>query len=455
MMLLCGIIAYGYDDCPSSNVKLLLILGRCPEAKEICKTALDVHPNCEEELKILHAVCTSCASLQEKIKSAKNDTERYLLTEQLYKENPFYNQTQYEAVKILKQQYEKQNEEQNVLMKDLSDKVNIATKKSQNDSIRAEIAENAAQSARDKSCKDSVRAENAEKETITYSLIVTQAIADKNKAVADKDKAEQRLEKIKAVLYYDNKIALASMQDKNQQTFYFFINENGDEITKLERWDKAEQFGVNYFGYAKVIRKGKLYLIDTLGNKESYSRDVRDITPALDLSGNDYSCHDDFTNNDRHKCLENIFNDATRKDKEKIKILDLRCTKLDKFFPYDKEFPGLEYLDLSNNELYNKRAIENIKYVPALKYLILNKSGITELPVASFKVLKNLIYLDVSGNKIKKLNEFISELIESGIKNLTLRVDESQKKALEPIMAEIQKSGWKISDINTLNNCAL
>ncbi|MDR3286144.1 MAG: hypothetical protein LBT27_01705 [Prevotellaceae bacterium] len=434
-------MAYGDDNCHSNEVKLLLKLGKCAEAKEICKTALDdANSKCNEEMTILLKVCNSCASLQEKIKSAKNDAERYNLTEQLYKENPFYNQAQYEAVKILKQQYEKQTEEQNVLQKKLSDKVDTATKKSQKDSARADSAEKVAQRAREKSYEDSVKAKSAEEKAITNSLIAKQAIADKDEAVADKNKAEQQLEKIKAVLYYDNKIALASMQDTNKQTFYFFIDENGDEITKLKRWDKAEPFGVNYVGYAKVTRKGKEYLINTLGKEESYSRGYN---TASDFSGYDYSCQAAGLEASPQNCIENVLDDKF-KNKE-IKILDLHNTKLPKFNPEKFDFPKLEYLDLSNNNLKYNDAFQGIEYVPTLKYLILNNSKITNLPT-SFKKLKNLIYLDVSGNKIKNLSEFISEFIENGIKNLTLRVDESQKKALEePIMAEkIKTSGWKI-----------
>jgi hypothetical protein len=416
LMLLCRIIVYSNDICPSGSVKLLLKLGNCAKAKEICNSALeDPKKNltdfCKEELKILKQICDTCLQ-----------------------NNPFYYQAQYEAVGILKQQYEKQTKEQNVSLE-------FYLQKSQDDSTRAENAENAAKCARKKSCNDSIKAKNALEKAATDSTNAKRAIEEKDNALAQL----KQIEKISNALYwYDDKIALVLNKDTSKKIVYCFIDKNGNEINELKSWDKAEPLGVSYIGYAKVMRGEKEYLIDTLGNTMIYGRAYQDGIIALDLSGNNFSCQVGGMNPSPHNCLENVFNDKTKsKIKENIKLLDLHNTKLSGFYPMESEFSSLEYLDLSNNSFNSSGALQSIENASALKYLILKNSKITSLP-SSLKKMKNLIYLDVSGNNIKDLRKAVHDLIESGIKNLTLRVDEDQKKKLEPIMDKTKECGWKI-----------
>lgn len=108
------------------------------------------------------------------------------------------------------------------------------------------------------------------------------------------DKAEKL---VNAFYFYADRFALAFKDDK-----FYFIDKNGDEVAKLGKWDKAEQFDLRR-GLAKVEMKrddmsGKnrekrdstksvAFLLYTLGNTCQVAYDVKNLGPeitALDLS---------------------------------------------------------------------------------------------------------------------------------------------------------------------------
>lgn len=101
-------------------------------------------------------------------------------------------------------------------------------------------------------------------------------------ALQQRNEVERQKEAFRnAVYFYDNKFALTS----NYIDFYF-IDKNGNEVEKLGRWQKAEQFDY-YMGYAKVENDNKTYLLDTLGESYRVAYDIKDLHPgitALDLS---------------------------------------------------------------------------------------------------------------------------------------------------------------------------
>ena len=87
--------------------------------------------------------------------------------------------------------------------------------------------------------------------------------ADQQRQIAQT--ALQKAQKlIDAFYFYEDKFALAYGKLDLNNVFYF-IDKNGDEITKLGQWTKAEQF--NDVGFAKVEN---LYcpkcVLDTSGN---------------------------------------------------------------------------------------------------------------------------------------------------------------------------------------------
>ncbi|MEI7587488.1 hypothetical protein, partial [Runella sp.] len=115
------------------------------------------------------------------------------------------------------------------------------------------------------------------------------ALLETEKAKAQTDSALQKAQKlIDAFYFYDGKFALA-YGNKDYNNVFYFIDKNGNEVTKLGRWKKAEQFDER--GFAKVKMEQDLtlqdYLLDSLGNIYRVAYDIKDLKEeitALDLS---------------------------------------------------------------------------------------------------------------------------------------------------------------------------
>ncbi|MBK8965342.1 MAG: WG repeat-containing protein [Lewinellaceae bacterium] len=119
----------------------------------------------------------------------------------------------------------------------------------------------------------------AEKSKQQVLVALDQVKAEQEKTAAALGKANKLID---AFYFYDEKFALA-FKDAN----YYFIDKNGDPVTKLGQWETAEQFDGR--GYAKVKKRGDNanYLLDTLGNRYKVAYQINELGPeitALDLS---------------------------------------------------------------------------------------------------------------------------------------------------------------------------
>jgi ABC-type amino acid transport substrate-binding protein len=101
------------------------------------------------------------------------------------------------------------------------------------------------------------------------------------------DSALQKANKlIKAFYFYGERFALAYGK-KGYGNVFYFIDKNGDEVQKLGRWEKAEQFDGRGFAKVKKQDDNQNYILDTFGQIYPVAYDVKNLKPetlALDLS---------------------------------------------------------------------------------------------------------------------------------------------------------------------------
>ena len=238
---------------------------------------------------------------------------------------------------------------------------------------------------------------NIVKEKVNKAFDMIDAL--KKKAEGSEKQAVQALNKAQkltdAFYFYEDRFALAHTYDK-----FYFIDMNGDEIKKLGRWDKAEQFDqFELFGFAKVKSDGVDYLLDTLGIKYKVAYEIK----AIDTS---------------------------------IRAVDLSDKQLDIFPAKGLNYPQLEVLifkSFYNNPNSNRivEFLENrndtnsfpliITRLGNLKYLHLANFQITSLP-EQIEDLKNLVTLDLLSNKLKSLPKQIGEL--KNLKTLILGINQ-------------------------------
>ena len=111
------------------------------------------------------------------------------------------------------------------------------------------------------------------------------ALAETEKAKEETQIALQKANKlVKAFYFYEDRFALA-YGEKDYYNVFYFIDKNGNEVTKLSHWKKAEQFDRR--GFAKIKKKDKDYLLDTFGHVYPVAYDIKDLNEgitALDLS---------------------------------------------------------------------------------------------------------------------------------------------------------------------------
>ncbi|MGF1534256.1 MAG: leucine-rich repeat domain-containing protein, partial [Bernardetiaceae bacterium] len=185
-----------------------------------------------------------------------------------------------------------------------------------------------------------------------------------------KERAQTNLDKanklIDAFYFYDNKFALAFKDEK-----FYFIDKNGDEIEKLGRWKKAQQFSSDGDGFARLANEREQdFLLDTLGNTYPVAFQIEGLHSG-------------------------------------IKALDLTGLKLDSFPLQILEHPQLEVLIL--NRTYIKKLPPTISRLQQLKNLQLQSCQLDSLP-PTIGVLKNLTYLSLAANLLKNLPDQIGQL---------------------------------------------
>jgi Leucine-rich repeat (LRR) protein len=219
-----------------------------------------------------------------------------------------------------------------------------------------------------------------------------------------KDETQQALNQteklVNAFYFYNGKFALACKKDfyyDNNNNYigkdiFYFIDKNGDEVTKLGRWDKAEQFD-SMNGYAKVTKENVVYVLDTLGVSYKYANDIKNLDStieALDLSNQNLSKFPiEITNYTNLKVLWLYQNKITVLPDEIGRLSDLNC------------------LYLWKNRLHNLPS--GIGKLTNLSKLGLEGNFLTDLPDEIFN-LTNLTQLNLLNNKLTFLSSKIEKL---------------------------------------------
>ena len=253
-------------------------------------------------------------------------------------------------------------------IEDLKNKAQISEQKALRaiqQSRMAEIARDQSLMAMQESLRQKMMAENERQRAL-------------NDLKAQKGKTDSALVQanklIDAYYFYADRFALAFKND-----LFYFIDKNGDRVTKLGEWFKAEQFELN--GLAKVKRGFKSfdmdyyatdYLIDTSGNKYKVAFD----TEVIDSNVRAF----DLSYKDLRENFDGIFANKA------LQILILSGIRLERLPKEIGELKNLEFLDLENNAL-------------------------SSLPV-EISNLKNLKLINLSGNYFHpKQIENIRELL--------------------------------------------
>lgn len=221
----------------------------------------------------------------------------------------------------------------------------------------------------------------------------------KKKAEDSEKQAIQALNKAQkltdAFYFYAGRFAIAFNNDK-----FYFIDMNGDEITKFGRWDRAEQFDqFELFGLAKVKSDGVDYLLDTSGSKYKVAYDIKAIdtsTRAVDLSDKQLDTFPAKILN--YPQLEILIFKSFYNNPNSIRIVEF-----------------LENRDDTNSFPAKITGLRN------LKYLHLANFQITSLP-EQIEDLKDLVTLDLLGNKLKSLPKQIGEL--KNLRTLILSINQ-------------------------------
>lgn len=256
-------------------------------------------------------------------------------------------------------------------------------------------------------------------------------IAQKAREAAEqeKQKATTALAKanklVNAFYFYADRFALAYGQKDYNHVFYF-IDKNGDEVPKLHRWEKAEQF--DWRGFAKVRKKGdnQDYLLDTLGNTYPVAYDVKDLKPgitALDLSG---------------KALESL-PDVVLQHNE-LKTLLLNNNPLTALPSEIGKLTNLTTLNLNSNQF--TALPPEIGKLTNLTALYLGYNQLTALP-PEIGELTNLTELYLWHNRLTALPPEIGKL--TNLTTLNLKNNPLSSSAISPLFQWLPKCEIKFN----------
>lgn len=256
--------------------------------------------------------------------------------------------------------------------------IKLAFEKMAADRKRAKEAEAAAQKA-------AVEAQNAQFAAEASAAAETRAKVEAIRAQKQADSAFAQAKKlVDAFYFYDNKFALAyGRATKKYYNSFYFIDKQGNRVTKLGEYEKAEQFD-DETGFARVKKDEQEYLLDTLGKTYPVAFSPEDLTLN-------------------------------------VTALDLRRWKADTFPTQVLAYTQIEVLMMCDNyNLYRKFRIlpESISNLKHIKILSLQKCGITSLPIAIGK-LHELQELIIWQNSISYLPAEIGQLIELQILDLS------------------------------------
>lgn len=170
---------------------------------------------------------------------------------------------------------------------------------------------------------------------------------------------------ISAFYFYADRFALAFKENE-----FYFLDKNGDPVTKLGKWEKAEQFDRR--GFAKVENNALSYLLDTLGNAYRVAYEIQDLGPE-------------------------------------VQALDLFAKRLGQIPEKVFQQSQLEILLVENNWL--KSLPKGIGLFPNLTTLDLSSNQLIDLPMELYKLPK-LTYMDLRDNPLVKEETVRQRLIQ-------------------------------------------
>lgn len=270
---------------------------------------------------------------------------------------------------------------------------------------------------------------------------VQAALAETQKAKLQTDSALQKANRlINAIYFYEDKYALSYAYGN-----YFFINKNGDEITSLGKWEKAEQFDRN--GFAKVKKNDGSalvdYLLDTLGNVYRISFDAKKLKEEVVL---------DLSKQQLTAIPEEVFKQTS------LKVLILNNNQLDRLPAEIGELKDLVVLDLKYNKLSNLPG--EIGRMESLRFLDLNHNKLNALPDEICN-LNNLRYLGLDENALSGLPveigrmDKLTELYLNNNKLHDLPPKIGRLKNLTQLRLNNNQLGFLPSEIGQLNTLTL
>lgn len=189
---------------------------------------------------------------------------------------------------------------------------------------------------------------------------------------------------INSLYFYRDSFAVARNEDA-----YGFINKKG-EILIEHKYEEAQPFGE--IGYARVMRNGKAFFLNTKGEEFEFVTELKELTNKMSL---------DYSNRRVSRLPNQIFKDTA------IKILLLSNNKISKLPPKIELLSEIATVDLSDNR---------IQLIPSaigrwqkLNHLNLSNNQITHIP-QELGMLKKLQYLNLNGNKLDTLPKEINKL---------------------------------------------
>jgi hypothetical protein len=265
------------------------------------------------------------------------------------------------------------------------------------------------------------------------------ARADAENARLEAESALKKATKlINAFAFYKDRFALAygpKMSGNITENVFYFIDKDGNEVSKLGRWDDASTF--QQMGYAEVGKsspEGQIaekYYVDTFGHTFLISRRLRTMNQgveALDLSDRGYMLEFRSKKIAKNKSLKildlsrNMFDFLGPKiwSLKELRVLDVQINAIRRLSPKIAALQDLTYLDLSFNEL--KKLPPEIGQLKNLRQLYLASNQMNELP-AEICQLTNLEILDLSnawtmGNQLRSLPQDIGQLKNLNYLNL-------------------------------------
>jgi len=194
---------------------------------------------------------------------------------------------------------------------------------------------------------------------------------------------------INSLYFYRDSFAVARNEDAYGEDVYGFINKKG-EILIEHKYEEAQPFGE--IGYARVMRNGKTFFLNTKGEEFEFVNNLKELTNKVSL---------DYSNRRVSRLPNQIFKDTA------IKILLLSNNKISKLPPKIELLSEIATVDLSDNRI--QLIPPAIGRCQKLNHLNLSNNQITRIP-QELGMLKKLQYLNLNGNKLDTLPEEINKL---------------------------------------------